>query len=566
MPASNADIAKVFDEIADLLEIQNENAFRIRAYRNAAQLIEGLGISIAEMVAKNEDLTELPGIGKDLAKKIGEVIETGTCAALEEQRQKLPPTITTLLRIPGLGPKRVQTLYRSLDISTLEQLYAAVKEGKVSELPGFGEKTQATLLQALGPQLGASERITLFEAAEQAEPLQIYLTRIPGVKDVVITGSYRRFRETVGDLDIVVTASDSDTVMERFCAYSEVAEVKSKGDTRSTVILASGLQVDLRVVPQESFGAALHYFTGSKTHNVAIRRIAQQRGLKVNEYGVFQGQRRVAGDTEQSVFEAVGLPFIASELRENRGEIEAAQAGSLPTLVALADLRGDLRTSPNDDAGLSALRDAAKARGWEYLAVTLHTRDATPAQANAWLEKIARLNDSKDDPVLLTAISTDITEAGTIDNAEIPLDGFDLVIASIRTAFTLPRTKQTRRILQAVEHPRLTMLAHATGRRVNDKPAYDVDVPQIVRAVRERSCWIEIDSRPSRLDPPDAYCRLARDEGVLVAVTSHARHIKELDYLAHGLGQARRGWTEAKDIVNTRSLGGLRKLIAATQA
>jgi DNA polymerase (family X) len=297
VPASNTEIAKVFDEIADLLEIQGENAFRIRAYRNAARTIEGLGVAAGEMLDQGEDLTELPGIGKDLANKIREIADTGTCTALEKLRQQLPPTITTLLQIPGLGPKRVQALYRNLDISTPEHLHAAARDGQIRALAGFGEKTEALILQALDRHVETGKRFELAVAAHYAEPLKAYLARAPGVKQVVIAGSYRRAKETVGDLDIVVTAKRSEAVMDRFCDYPQVARVVSKGDTRSTVMLTSGLQVDLRVVPAKSFGAALYYFTGSKTHNIAARRIAQQQDLKINEYGVFRGERRVGGET-----------------------------------------------------------------------------------------------------------------------------------------------------------------------------------------------------------------------------------------------------------------------------
>lgn len=566
MPASNSDIAKVFDEIADLLEILDENAFRIRAYRNAARLIEGLGVSAGQMLAKGEDLTELPGIGKDLAGKIREIVETGTCAAREELRKKLPATITTLLKIPGLGPKRVQTLYRRLDISTPEQLYAAVKDGKVRELPGFGEKTEAALLQALGRRAPADARFPLAVAAQYGEPLRAYLAKIPGVNDAVIAGSYRRSRETVGDLDLLVTAKDSATVMDRFCEYPHVADVKSKGDTRATVVLANGLQVDLRVVPRTSFGAALYYFTGSKNHNVAVRRIAQQRKLKINEYGVFRGQRRVAGETEQSVFKAVRLPFIAPELRENRGEIEAAQAGTLPTLVALDDLRGDLNVSPRDLAAeLETFVEAARQRTMRYLAITLPARHMKPAQLQQSLAAIDRANEARRGLVLLKAVAVDIAENGELDAGNIALDDFDIVTGAVNSAFDLPRAKQTRRVLRALEHPRFTLLAHPTGRLLNRREPCDLDVPRVIRAARERKCFLELNSQPERLDLPDVYCRVAREEGALIAINSGAQRAAELEHLRYGLGQARRGWLEAKNVVNTRTVADLRALLQATR-
>ncbi|MFL6650201.1 MAG: helix-hairpin-helix domain-containing protein [Sulfurifustaceae bacterium] len=565
MAASNADIAKVFDEIADLLEILDENAFRVRAYRNAARLIEGLGDSVSEIIAKGEDVTELPGIGKDLAKKISEIVAAGTCAALEDLRKKLPPTITTLLRIPGLGPKRVQALYRNLDISTPEQLYAAVTEGKVRGLPGFGEKTETAIRQALGPKMAAGGRFTLAAAAQAAEPLREYLAQTPGVTAAVVCGSYRRARETVGDLDIVVTAERSEAAMDRFCEYPEVAEVKAKGDTRATVVLKSGLQVDLRVVPAESFGAALHYFTGSKTHNVAVRRIAQQKKLKINEYGVFRGNRRIAGATEESVFESIGLGFIPPELRENRGEIEAAQADTLPALVALGDLKGDLGVAPPDfNDGLDRLVDAARA-SLQYLAVRVRTRSRSAAEIGRDLAAVAAARSRCPGFTLFSAVVADIDEDGALALPPIDLDGVDFLGGTIESAFALPRAKQTQRVLRALEHPRLKLLAHPAGRLIPERDALDLDLPRIIRAARERRCLLELDSRPDRLDLPDSYCRLTKEEGVLIAVASNASTPAEFEDLRFGVAQARRGWLDASSVANTRSADEVKELLGVAR-
>ena len=395
MPVHNADIASVFEEIADLLEIGNENPFRVRAYRNAARQVEGMGVPVADMVAKNEDLTELPGIGDDLAAKIREIVETGKCLFLEKLRKKTPPTVTELLKIPGLGPRRVRALYHELDVQTLEQLARAARDGRIRELPGFGAKTEQTILDAISAHVTDQKRFKLAVAAQYAEPLKKYLEKIRDVKQVVLAGSYRRFRETVGDIDILVTAANSERVMDRFVSYDEVKKVLAQGSTRATVILKSGLQVDVRVVDEGCFGAALQYFTGSKAHNIEIRRLAQQRKLKISEYGVFKGAKRIAGDSEESVYRAVGLPWIAPELRENRGEIEAARAGKLPKLVEFADLRGDLHAHTKATDGHNSLREmaqAARRHGFEYLAIigTLAqahggawARPATIAQADA---------------------------------------------------------------------------------------------------------------------------------------------------------------------------------------
>jgi DNA polymerase (family X) len=562
MPASNTDIAGVFDEIADLLEIQGENAFRIRAYRNAARVMEGLGVSAAEMLKKDEDLTELPGIGKDLAEKIHEIVATGTCAALEKLRRQLPPTITTLLRIPGLGPKRVQALYRNLDISTAAQLRTAARAGQIRVLKGFGEKTEALILQALDRRADSGKRFALAEAARYAEPLRAYLSKIAGVRSVAVAGSYRRAKETVGDLDIVVAAKRGEIVMDRFCDYSQVVRVVSKGDTRSTVILSNGLQVDLRAVPAVSFGAALYYFTGSKAHNIATRRMAQSRGLKINEYGVFRANRRVAGDTEQSVFRAVGLPYIPPELRENRGEIEAARGGKLPKLVNRENLQGDLHVNAPADVG--ALKEwirAARRSGLRYLALTLPGR-ADPADLRHRFDAFNRMNKALRGFSLLKAIEAEILEDGELAAPAALLGDCDLVIAVLKPEPNLPRAKRTQRLLRAVANPRVTMLAHPAGRLLDGPSDFEVDVPRVIRAARDRGCVLELNARPDRLDLPDVYCRLAKDEGVLISINSDARSTGDLDHLVHGIGQARRGWLEAKDVANTRSLPELKALLA----
>jgi DNA polymerase (family 10) len=331
MAVENADIARVFETIADLLELGDENPFRVRAYRNAARIVANLGLDLAGEVAAGRELPKLPGIGADLAGKIREIAATGTCALAEKLRKRYPAGIAELMRLPGLGPKRVAALYRRLKIRDLEALGKAAERGRVRELPGFGEKTEARIREAVAAQLSKKQRFPLATAARYGEPFAAYLQETKGVEQVVLAGSYRRRRETVGDLDILVTTARPAEVIERFTAYPRVKEVTAAGDTRASVVLDCGLQVDLRVVPPESFGAALHYFTGSKAHNIAIRRLAQARGLKLNEYGVFRGEKRVAGDTEASVFAAVGLPWIPPELREDRGEIAAARTGKLPS-------------------------------------------------------------------------------------------------------------------------------------------------------------------------------------------------------------------------------------------
>jgi DNA polymerase (family 10) len=417
MPVHNADISLIFEEIADRLEIQGANPFRIRAYRNAARTLGELPQEARALLEKGEDLTHLPGIGDDLAGKIREIVTTGHCSLLERLRRELPPAVTELLQIPGLGPKRVKALYHDLEVQTVEQLYRAARDGRIRTLPGFGEKTELNIQQAVEAHVSQARRFKLAVAAQYAESLTAYLKAVPGVKQVTAAGSFRRMRETVGDLDILVTARAKSPVMQRFTAYDDVADVLSAGSTRASVVLKSGLQVDLRVVEEKCYGAALCYFTGSKAHNIAIRRIAQKLGLKVNEYGVFKGDTRIAGEDEASVYQSVGLPFIPPELREDRGEIEAAHAGRLPHLVELADLRGDLHVHTKATDGHDSLRDmalAAKELGLEYLAITEHSRRLTvahgldPLRLARQCEEIDRLNTELEGIMLLKGIEVDI--------------------------------------------------------------------------------------------------------------------------------------------------------------
>ena len=546
----------------------------MRAYRNAARQVEGMGVPVADMVAKNEDLTELPGIGDDLAAKIREIVETGKCLFLEKLRKKTPPTVTELLKIPGLGPRRVRALYHELDVQTLEQLARAARDGRIRELPGFGAKTEQTILDAISAHVTDQKRFKLAVAAQYAEPLKKYLEKIRDVKQVVLAGSYRRFRETVGDIDILVTAANSERVMDRFVSYDEVKKVLAQGSTRATVILKSGLQVDVRVVDEGCFGAALQYFTGSKAHNIEIRRLAQERKLKISEYGVFKGAKRIAGDSEESVYRAVGLPWIAPELRENRGEIEAARAGKLPKLVEFADLRGDLHAHTKATDGHNSLREmaqAARRHGFEYLAITEHSRRLTvahgldPQRLRKQMHEIEHLNEELDAITLLKGVEVDILEDGHLDLPDEVLSELDLVVGAVHSKFNLSRAKQTERILRAMDHPHFSILAHPTGRLLDSREPYDVDMLKIIRKARERGCFLELNAHPERLDLLDVYCQMARDEEVLVAISSDAHRTQDFDNLVYGVGQARRGWLEKKDVLNTRGLTELRRLLKAAR-
>jgi DNA polymerase (family 10) len=573
MPVHNADVAVVFEEIADLLEIEGSNPFRIRAYRNAVRTLRDLPREVGAMLDEGEDLTELPGIGEDLAAKIKEIVETGTAAALEEHRKKVPKTLTELLRIPGLGPKRVKALYHDLGIRTLDQLQKAAQDGLVRSLHGFGEKTERYILDQLKERAGEEKRFQLAVATQYVEALITYLKESPGVKQVVAAGSYRRAKETIGDLDILVTAAPGSPVMDRFTSYPEVKEVLAHGTTKSSVRLACKLQVDVRVVPDDSYGAALQYFTGSKAHNVALRQLAQQQGLKLNEYGLFKGDRSVAGATEESVYAAVGLSWIPPELRENRGEVEAARAGRLPALVEVADLKGDLHAHTKATDGRNSIRDmaeAAQALGLEYLAITDHSRRLTmakgldPKRLFEQVEEIDRLNATLSGITLLKGIEVDILEDGSLDLPDEDLCRLDLVVGAIHSHFRLSRKKQTERILRAMDHPYFTILAHPSGRLIDERAPYEVDMARVIRHARERGCFLEVNAHPVRLDLTDTDCQTAKEEGVMLSINSDAHSVLDLEHLRYGIGQARRGWLEKKDVLNARPLHKLRPLLKRT--
>jgi len=573
MPIHNADISAIFEEIADLLEIEAANRFRILAYRKAARILSELPQDIRTLLKNNYDLTQLPGIGNDLASKIIEIVSTGSSSLLQRLRNELPPAITELLRIPGIGPKRVKALYHNLDVQTVEQLYRAARDGRIRQLSGFGEKTELNILKAVEAHASQTRRFKLATAAQYAKSLTVYLQKVPKINQVVVAGSFRRMRETVGDLDILITSSDPDLVMQHFTAYDEVSQILSAGSTRASVLLKCGLQVDLRVVAEASYGAALHYLTGSKAHNIAIRRIAQKLGLKVSEYGVFRGNKRIAGETEESVYNAVGLSYIPPELREDRGEIEAASTGRLPKLVNLTDIKGDLHAHTKATDGHDSLREMALAAlemGFEYLAITEHSRHLTiahgldPTRLMHQCDEVDQLNSELNGITILKGIEVDILEDGSLDLPDEVLGRLDLVIGAVHSKFDLSRTKQTERILRAMEHPHFTILAHPTGRLLEKRAPYDVDMPRIIRQAKNRGCFLELNAHPERLDLLDTYCQVAKEEGVLISINSDAHSIFEFANLRFGVGQARRGWLEKHNVLNTRPLAELHTLIKST--
>lgn len=570
-PVENAEIARLFREQADLLEIEGANPFRVRAYRNAARTVDTHPGSVARLARSAPgELLELPGVGKDLAGKIGEIARTGRLAALDRTAQRLPRGVIELLRVPPLGPRKAKLLFDRLGVGSRADLARALRDGRVGDLPGFGPATLARLARSLREEQGEDERVPLATAAQYGEALLQWLKSVSGIGQMALAGSYRRCRDTVGDLDLLVSARRGEAVIRRFLAYPECAEVLAEGPTRAAMRLRAGLQVDLRVLDPESFGAGLYYFTGSKAHNIALRRLAQERHLKLNEYGLWRGTRRIAGRTEREVALALGLPLIPPELRENRGEIEAALAGTLPRLVERSDLRGDLQSHTTESDGRNRLGDMAEAAqrlGYEYLAITDHTpavrvaggldREGFRRQRRA----IDRWNARASGLTLLAGAEVDIRRDGSLDLDDVTLADLDLVVVSIHSALGLPRVEQTRRVLQALAHPAVDILGHPTGRLLGRRPPMALELGEVFRAAAARGVILEVNAQPDRLDLDDVAVRAALDQGVRLAISTDAHSTAELGFMRWGIGQARRGWAGARAVVNTRPLAQLRPLL-----
>jgi len=565
MPVLNNDVAGIFNRMADLLEIQAANPFRIRAYRNAARTVAGLLKRVSDMVEAGEPLDDLPGIGKDLAGKIQEIVKTGTLPQLEDLEKQVPPQLRELTQIPGLGGKRVAALHQELGVSSAQDLKEKAQKGE-----GFGKKTEQKILEEIQEAGDRNGRIKIFKAEEATDDLLRHFKDVKGIKDIAVAGSYRRRKETVGDLDILVSCRKDSKVMQAFIGYDEVERVVSKGKTKSSVILRSGLQVDLRKVPAVSYGAALHYFTGSKAHNIAVRKIGVKKNLKINEYGVFKDEERIAGKDEEEVYRQVDLPYIDPELREDEGEIEAAQQGNLPKLITLDDIRGDLHAHTKDTDGHNTLQEMAEAagkRGYEYLAITEHSRRVSmaggfdAAELERQIKAIERINGKLKGVTVLKGIEVDILKDGTLDLPDEILKELDVVVCAVHYDRSLSKKQMTERIMKAMDNRYFNILAHPTGRLINERASYEVDLEKVMEKAGKAGCFLEVNAHPDRLDLSDRFCRMAGEAGVKLAVCTDAHSTTDLEFLRFGLDQARRGWLEAKDVINTRSLKDLRKLL-----
>jgi len=560
----NPDIARLFDEVADLLEIQDANPFRVRAYRNAARTIRDYPEPIADLVrAGTKDLTEIPGIGEDLAGKIATVVRTGELPLRKQLAAKLPAGLLDLLRIPGLGPKRVKLLHKKLKVKSAADLARALDGGKVQKLKGFGPKMEEKMRAGLGQAQATERRLLLNEAETQANAIVAYLKAGGGVREIEVAGSYRRRRETIGDLDILVTSNDSARVMDWFVKYPEVRDVVSQGETRATVKLRGGLQVDLRAVEPEAYGAALLYFTGSKAHNIELRKIAQEHGYKLNEYGLFKGTRRVAGKTEEEIYAKLGLDWMPPELREARGEIALARAHGLPHLVELKDVRGDLQmhTSATDgQASFDEMAQAARALRYEYIAITDHSKRVTMAHGldakgvrEQW-KAIDAWNATSGGFTILKSIELDILESGKLDLPDDVLAEADYVVATIHYGINQPEKEITRRLIGAAEHRWVDAIGHPTGRLLEKREPYPLDFDALARACAATGCLLELNGHPERMDLPDILAAAAKQHGVRFVLSTDSHQPNNLSFMKYAVDLARRAGLEPGDVLNTRPL------------
>ncbi len=570
MPVHNKEIIDMLNELADMLDIKGESQFRVRAYRSAARAISGNTWNLAGMVEKGEDLSSLPGIGKSMSDKIREIVQTGQLKQLNELREEIPPSLVEITRLEQVGPQRTRILQEELNVRSIGDLEKAVESGELEKVKGFGKKTADHIRKELKnyTQRNGALRIRRTEANLLIAPLIEYLS--DKMDKLTIGGSFRRRKETVGDIDLVAVSTDPEKAMHFFTGYDETDRILVQGDTRSSILLRTGLQVDLRIVDEASFGAALLYFTGSKDHTIALRRIAQAKELKLNEYGVYNNDKIIASATEKEIYEALGLRYIEPEIRENSGEIEAAMENRLPSLVELKDIKGDLHAHTNETDGRNTLREmaeAAQAKGYQYLAITDHSKKVSMAKGldekrlAKQIAEIDKLNSQLSSIKILKAIEVDILENGTLDLPDEILGELDLVVCSVHYHRKLSRKLQTQRIIRALNNPYVNILAHPTGRMIGIRDELDFDMEAVMKVASENGCFLEINCNPDRLDLNDRYARMAKEAGLKLSISTDAHAVGSFEYMEYGIAQARRGWLEKDDVLNSRSWPELKKLL-----
>lgn len=579
----NTEISKILNEVADILEIsakggsarlaeatakrasggKGENQFRVGAYRRAAQVIEVLPQDINEIYREGR-LEEIPGVGKSLAQHIKDLIEKGGCREFESLKKKIPAGLIELMKIEGLGPKRVKFLYQKFHVSSISSLKKLIASHKLLKEKGWGEKSEQNILRGIQLYKKFSQRFLLGEVYFLAQSILGKLKKYPEIDQAEVCGSLRRMKETIGDLDFLATAKNPKKAIDFFCQLPEVKEIRAKGSTKANVLLRRGLEADLRVVKPESFGAALHYFTGSKSHNIAIRRLGLEGGLRINEYGIYKKGgnklRRIGGRAEEEIFKAVGLPWIPPEIRENMGEIETASKNELPKLIQPKDIRGDLHIHSNWSDGSESVLEiaqAAKKLGYQYIAITDHTptigiaHGLTTARVLRQIEEIKKINKKVSGIRILTGIEVDIHKDGFLDLPDKILSKLEVVIGAVHTAFHQPREEMTKRIIRAMRNPNIDIIAHPTGRKINQREPFDLDLEEIMSEARKTGTILEINSFWNRLDLNDINVRLAKEKGVKIAISTDAHNIIELGVIKFGVATARRGWIEKGEVVNT---------------
>lgn len=568
---TKADVARALDDVAAMLEITGDNPFRIRAFENAARAVEDLSEDLAPLVESGE-LLEVRGIGKSIFADVKSMLETGTFDEYEKLRKKVPSGVLEMLRVSGMGPKKVKAVYDKLGVKSIDELEQAGRDGKLAVLPGFGEKTQTNILLAVSRYRKYSQRFLFNAAHDEASAILDAMRRVRGVKHSMIGGSLRRCRETIGDIDILATAEDAEPVMDVFTSLPNVATIIGKGPTKSSVVMNSGIHVDLRVVKDEEFPAASHYFTGNKEHNTEVRARAKKLGYKLNEYGLFKGERAVALKDEAALFARLGMDYIPPELRENAGEIEAAEAHTLPKLIELDDIRGTFHCHTTYSDGRSTLREmaeAAKESGLEYLGIADHSQTAvyagglTKTSVKKQLHEIEKLNEEFSPFVLFAGIESDILADGRLDYGDETLASFDHVVASVHGQFTGTEAQMTKRIVVAVSNPFTTMLGHPTGRLLLARDGYPVNLIAVFEACAAHKVFIEINAHPYRLDLDWRHLRTAREMGVQFVINPDAHHTSEIGYFRYGVGVARKGWLEKDDVFNTLTTAAVRRALAS---
>ncbi|WP_437225461.1 DNA polymerase/3'-5' exonuclease PolX [Planctomicrobium sp. SH661] len=568
---TNAEIAAALEEIAQLLELQGANSFRIRAYRNAAHTVEDQSESLARIARENPSaLTQLSGIGQDIATKIRQLVETGSFPLLLELRQEFPPALLQIMHLPGLGPKKAAVLHRELQIRSIEDLHAAASAGKIAALKGFGKKSEQAIIAGLLELETVGRRTLISDARLAAENVVQDLSTLEVVTQYSIAGSCRRWKETCGDLDILAIAADSTAVMDRLKKHPLVASELSRGPTKQRVKLVDGLELDLRVIPEESFGAALMYFTGSKEHNIEIRRRAIERGYKLNEYGLYRDEQLVAGRTEEDIYEAVGLSWIPPELRENRGEIQQAESGTLPTLLTLDDIRGDLHMHTTASDGTASIREmieAARERGREYIAITDHSqrvsmaRGLNPERLRAHWREIAEIREEYSDIEVLLGIECDILEDAQLDLPDDVLAEADWVLAVLHYGLKQPGEQIMKRLLNAVRNPYVCAIGHPSGRMVSRRAGAEINYPELFKAAADHGVMMEINANPHRLDLSDVHAAAARDQGIPIVINTDAHSTGGMDVMEYGVSQARRAGLTVKDVANAQPFKKFKKML-----